>query len=127
MSHHVVRHDLVASAVALTSRAGRWQSYPREEAASHFDAIRANVGPNLSARGDADGNGHANLEKWLSEASSVACSLSRSAAQHGRLGPGEVLGEIAFFTRKATVRAREASVCFVIRDADRTRFAFKHH
>jgi hypothetical protein len=45
------------------------------------------------------------------------------------LGPGEVLGEIAFFTRAprvASVRAREDSTCFVIRDADLTRFAFKH-
>ena len=60
---------------------------------------------------------------------SGAFDVFSSTAQHGRLGPGEVLGEIAFFTRaprKATVRAREASVCFVIRDADLTRFAFKH-
>lgn len=47
----------------------------------------------------------------------------------GTLGPGEVLGEIAFFTRaprKATVRARDDATCFVIRDADLTRFSFKH-
>lgn len=45
------------------------------------------------------------------------------------LGPGEVFGERAFFTREprtATVRAKEDVECFVIRDADLTRFAFRH-
>jgi hypothetical protein len=46
-----------------------------------------------------------------------------------RMGRGEVLGEMAYFTRAprgATVRARVDSECFVIRDADLTRFAFRH-
>ena len=45
------------------------------------------------------------------------------------LGRGEVLGELAYFTRAprgATVRARVDSECFVVRDADLTRFAFRH-
>jgi CRP/FNR family cyclic AMP-dependent transcriptional regulator len=43
--------------------------------------------------------------------------------------PGEMFGEIAFFTedpRYATVRAVEPSHCFVLTDADLQRFAFQH-
>jgi CRP/FNR family cyclic AMP-dependent transcriptional regulator len=45
------------------------------------------------------------------------------------IDPGEMFGEIAFFTedpRYATVRAIEPSQCFVLTDADLQLFAFKH-
>ncbi len=45
------------------------------------------------------------------------------------IDPGEMFGEIAFFTedpRYATVRAVEPSRCFVLTDADLQRFAFQH-
>ncbi len=45
------------------------------------------------------------------------------------LEPGEVLGEMAFFSREprtATVRARGDAECFVVKDAELTRFAFRH-
>ncbi len=47
----------------------------------------------------------------------------------GKIGPGEVFGEMAFFTReprKATVRAIEPSECFVLKDSDLYMFAFKY-
>lgn len=43
--------------------------------------------------------------------------------------PGEVFGEMAFFTnepRNATVRATQPSECFVLKDSDLRLFAFKH-
>jgi hypothetical protein len=45
------------------------------------------------------------------------------------IGPGEMFGEIAFFTedpRSATVRAIEASRCFVLTDADLQLMCFNH-
>lgn len=47
----------------------------------------------------------------------------------GVISPGEMFGEIAFFTedsRAATVRAAEPSRCFVLTDADLQLMAFKH-
>ena len=47
----------------------------------------------------------------------------------GTLRPGEVFGEMAFFSRdirNATVRASEASECFVIKDSDLLILVFKH-
>ncbi|MBA3531103.1 MAG: cyclic nucleotide-binding domain-containing protein [Ardenticatenales bacterium] len=47
----------------------------------------------------------------------------------GTIRPGEVFGEMAFFTREprtATVRATEPSECFVLKDSDLHLFAFKH-
>lgn len=45
------------------------------------------------------------------------------------LGRGEVFGELAYLTRAprgATVRACVDAECFVVRDADLTRFAYRH-
>lgn len=47
----------------------------------------------------------------------------------GGIKPGEIFGEIAFFTadpRYATVRAAEPSQCFVLTDADLQLMAFEH-
>ena len=47
----------------------------------------------------------------------------------GMITPGQVFGEIAFFTedpRYATVRAIEPSECFVLKDSDLEVFAFKY-
>jgi CRP-like cAMP-binding protein len=47
----------------------------------------------------------------------------------GIIKRGEVFGEMAFFTREprnATVRAIEFSECFVLKDSDLYRFAFKY-
>jgi hypothetical protein len=47
----------------------------------------------------------------------------------GMINPGEMFGEIAFFTedaRYATVRAVEPSICFVLTDADLQLFAYQH-
>ncbi|MDM8528373.1 cyclic nucleotide-binding domain-containing protein [Anaerolineales bacterium HSG24] len=47
----------------------------------------------------------------------------------GKILPGEVFGEMAFFThepRNATVRAVEPSECFVLKDSDLHLFSFKY-
>ncbi|MBK8253794.1 MAG: cyclic nucleotide-binding domain-containing protein [Polyangiaceae bacterium] len=47
----------------------------------------------------------------------------------GVIEPGEVFGEMAFFSRdirNATVRARRASECFVVKDIDLLSLVFKH-
>jgi CRP-like cAMP-binding protein len=47
----------------------------------------------------------------------------------GAINPGEVFGEIAFFTadpRYATVRAAQPSQCFVLTDTDLQLMAFEH-
>jgi hypothetical protein len=47
----------------------------------------------------------------------------------GLINPGEIFGEIAFFTedpRYATVRAVEPSTCFVLTDYDLQLFAYQH-
>jgi CRP-like cAMP-binding protein len=47
----------------------------------------------------------------------------------GVVRPGEVFGEMAFFsrdTRNATARALEPSECFVIKDSDLLLLVFKH-
>lgn len=47
----------------------------------------------------------------------------------GNIGPGEVFGEMAFFSRDvrgATARAMEPSECFVIKDSDLLVLVFKH-
>ncbi len=47
----------------------------------------------------------------------------------GKIRPGEIFGEMAFFTReprKATVRAVEPSECFVLKDSDLYMFVFKY-
>ena len=47
----------------------------------------------------------------------------------GLIEPGEVFGEMAFFsrdTRNATVRARRESECFVVKDVDLLSLVFKH-
>jgi CRP-like cAMP-binding protein len=47
----------------------------------------------------------------------------------GTINPGEIFGEIAFFTedpRYATVRATEPSQCFVLTDVDLQLFAYRH-
>ncbi|HSH04680.1 MAG TPA: cyclic nucleotide-binding domain-containing protein [Anaerolineae bacterium] len=49
--------------------------------------------------------------------------------QLGTIKPGEVFGEMAFFTRQprnATVRAIEHSECFVLKDSDLHVFVFKY-
>lgn len=52
-----------------------------------------------------------------------------SGTRVGVIDPGEVFGEMAFFsrdTRMATVRARKASECFVVKDVDLLSLVFKH-
>ncbi|MEZ4312509.1 MAG: cyclic nucleotide-binding domain-containing protein [Polyangiaceae bacterium] len=52
-----------------------------------------------------------------------------SGTRVGVVEPGEVFGEMAFFsrdTRNATVRARRPSECFVVKDVDLLSLVFKH-
>ena len=52
-----------------------------------------------------------------------------SGTRVGTIDPGEVFGEMAFFsrdTRNATVRARRPSECFVVKDVDLLSLVFKH-
>jgi hypothetical protein len=52
-----------------------------------------------------------------------------SGTRVGTIDPGEVFGEMAFFsrdTRNATVRARRPSECFVVKDVDLLSMVFKH-
>jgi len=59
----------------------------------------------------------------------VLITHSGTTEQVGMIDPGEMFGEIAFFTedpRYATVRAVEPSRCFVLTDADLQLFAFQH-
>jgi hypothetical protein len=52
-----------------------------------------------------------------------------SSTRVGVIEPGEVFGEMAFFsrdTRNATVRARRASECFVVKDVDLLSLVFRH-
>jgi len=64
--------------------------------------------------------------------SSGELEVFRDDAEGGavaRLVAGDVIGELAFFSRarrQATVRARGDAECFVVRDVDLTRFAFRH-
>jgi hypothetical protein len=51
------------------------------------------------------------------------------AVKVGDIGPGQMFGELAFFTedpRTATVRAVEPSRCFVLTDADLTLLGYEH-
>jgi hypothetical protein len=52
-----------------------------------------------------------------------------SGTRVGMIEAGDVFGEMAFFsrdTRNATVRARRASECFVVKDVDLLTLVFKH-
>lgn len=52
-----------------------------------------------------------------------------SGTRVGTIDPGEVFGEMAFFsrdTRNATVRARRQSECFVVKDVDLLSIVFRH-
>lgn len=58
-------------------------------------------------------------------------SIKREGAesQIGTINPGEIFGEMAFFTeapRSATIRAIEPSQCLVLKNFDLQLFAFKH-
>ncbi len=59
----------------------------------------------------------------------VLATRNEKVEMVGQINPGEMFGEIAFFTedpRYATVRATETSRCFVLTDADLQLVAFKH-
>jgi CRP-like cAMP-binding protein len=59
----------------------------------------------------------------------VLVSHNEKTEQVDIIDPGEMFGEIAFFTedpRYATVRAVAPSRCFVLTDADLQLFAFQH-
>ncbi len=59
----------------------------------------------------------------------VLIAYNGETSQIGVINPGEMFGEIAFFTedpRSATVRAAEPSQCFVLTDADLQLLAYSH-
>ena len=59
----------------------------------------------------------------------VLVSQNGHPSKIGEINPGEIFGEIAFFTedpRYATVRAAKASQCLVLTDADLQLFAYEH-
>jgi CRP-like cAMP-binding protein len=61
------------------------------------------------------------LEVWVTR--------EGQALKVGLIKPGEIFGEIAFFTadpRYATVRATEPSQCFVLTDTDLQLMAYQH-
>jgi hypothetical protein len=127
---HIVRGDVDEAAQAtlyrltLLDQTDVFRPVPAEtvlELARTFCKVHVEAGETILWEGEVNDDVY-----FLAQGS---LDVTVSGTRVGTIDPGEVFGEMAFFsrdTRMATVRARRPSECFVVKDVDLLSLVFKH-
>ncbi len=131
---HVMRHTADSTAantlyrLQMLDQSDIYRSLPAElllELAQRFCLARYAPGEAVIWQGERNDDVYFLLEGRLE----VIITRQGQPLKVGEIKPGEIFGEIAFFTedpRYATVRAVEASRCFVLTDVELQLLAYQH-